>query len=178
MPTRFSAGFSTSAIFRNVSLPVTMTSALASMPATAQSPPFAFEDVDFTPECEPNEAFGRLLVLILGPASENGSGAAFDEALFNAVSGDTYHVLRLDRPASWHGLRLVEVRLQFGIERGPANYALAFADDPERVRSVWNARGWNLPRAGEVREIDDEVITTSVGIATDGVLATVTCSSD
>ena len=58
----------------------------------------------------------------------------------------------------------MEVRLHHGIESGPSNHSLIFADDPERLRQVWNARGWNLPPAGEPRVLEDAVITTAVGL--------------
>jgi len=153
---------------------------LANSSPAASEPavPFALEDVDFEPDCAPNAAFNRLLTLLFGLGSFPDNAAAFDEPLHNAVSGDTHHVLRLDRAAEWHGLHLVEVRAEFGIERGPANLALVFADNPRRVREVWNARGWDLPPAGESRVIEDRVIRTAVGIATDGPLSVVTCFSD
>ena len=150
-----------------------------STPAAAQSStPFAFEDVDFTSDCSPNAAFHRLLGILLGSSVDEDAEPEFDELLFNAVSGDTDHVLRLSEPAAWYGLRLVEVRTHFGIERGPYNHSLVFADGPDRVREVWNARGWRLPVAGEIRAIDDEAIDTAVGIEADGELAAVTCFVD
>ena len=153
----------------------------AGRPGAAQSPPqpFSFEDVDFTPQCVPNRTFDRLLAVFMPrvPAGAEEAPAVFDEPAFNAVSGDAFHALRLDREAAWHGLRLVEVRLVYGIERGPANYTLVFADDPELVRSVWNARGWNLPPVGEPREIDGRG-PDWIGVRDDGALATVTCFHD
>jgi hypothetical protein len=146
--------------------------------ADAAFAPFAIADVDFEPDCAPNPAFNRLLTLLFGLGSFPDNAAAFDEPLHNALAGDTHHVLRLDRAAEWHGLRLVEVRADFGIERGPANLALVFADDPARVREVWNARGWNLPPTGESRVIDHAVIRIAVGIESDGSLSAVTCFAD
>lgn len=155
--------------------------AVTPVPAGAEQatfPPFALEDVDFESDCAPNAAFNRLLTLLFGLGSFPDNAAAYDEPLHNAVSGDAHHVLRLDRTAAWHGLHLAEIRADFGIERGPANLALVFADDPDRVRAVWNARGWNLPPPGESRVIDDEVIRIAVRIETDGPLSAVSCLSD
>ncbi len=151
---------------------------MSSPAAPADAAPFALEQVDFEPDCAPNAAFNRLLTLLLGLGSFPDNASAFDEPLHNAVAGDTHHVLQLDRAMDWHGLHLVEVRADFGIERGPANVALVFADDPDRVRAVWNARGWNLPPAGESRVIDDKVIRIAVGIETDGPHSAVTCFAD
>jgi hypothetical protein len=147
--------------------------------AQPSQPPFSYQDVDFTPGCRPNAAFDRLLGVLL-PRSAGGEDAEpeFDEPLYNAVSGYSYHVLHLSNAAEWNGLRLVEVRLHHGIESGPSNASLVFADNPGRVREVWNARGWNLPPAGETRVIEDEIITTAVGIEMDGELAAVTCFVD
>jgi hypothetical protein len=154
--------------------------ALASgVPAAAQpAEPFSFEDVDFTPACEPNVAFGRLLTVLFGPPIEGGGDPVIDEAVYNAVSATALHVLRLRREIRWHGLRLVEVRALNGVESGPSNLSLVFADSPERVREVWNARGWNLPLVGEQRVIDDEGVRVAVGIEADGALAVVTCFGD
>ena len=142
-------------------------------------PPFAIEDVDFTADCAPNAAFERLLTVLLPQtASESDALPGFDEPLFDAVSGHTSHVLRFAKARNWHGLHLAEARLLFGIESGPANYSLVFADPPERVGEVWNARGWRLPPVGERSTLGDEVILTAVGVEADGELTTVTCFSD
>ena len=150
-------------------------------PLVAQAPrSFSIEDIDFTRDCAPNAAFERLLTVLLPRSASETADAppAFDEPLFNAVSGHAVHVLHFHQSQPWHGLHLAEVRLLFGIESGSPNHSLVFADPPERVRAVWNARGWDLPPADETRVIDDEVILTAVGIEADGALAAVTCFSD
>jgi len=150
-----------------------------SSPAIAQTaPPFTLESVDFTPDCAPNAAFNRLLTLLFGLGNFPGNRAAFDEPLHNAVAGDAHHVLHLDRPVAWHGLHLAEVRADLGIERGPANLALVFADSSDRVREVWNARGWNLPAPGQTRAVGDGVAPVSIGVTSAGALAAVTCFRD
>ena len=103
---------------------------------------------------------------------------SFDEPLYNAVSGAVLHELQLNREVSWRGLRLVAVQYYQGIESGPSNFSLLFADSPERVREVWNERGWNLPPVGETRVLEDEVIVTAVGVEEDGQRAAVTCFVD
>jgi hypothetical protein len=153
--------------------------ALSSAPLAAQDAPFALDAVGFTPGCGPNEAFVRLLTLMLGPRpTAEQADAAYDEAVLDAVAGDMRHVLHFNQPVAWNGLNLAEVRLQFGIESGPASFGLAFADDPERVQAVWNAQGWDLPPAGASRVVDDEVVKVSIGMARDGALTTVTCFAD
>jgi hypothetical protein len=151
------------------------------VPAAGQDPqPFSLAEVDFSPNCDPNAAFERLMVLLL-PGSATGADSAqpaFDEPLYNAAAGAVMHVLDLEHEAPWHGLRLVGVRYYHGIESGPSNHSLVFADNPERVREVWNARGWNLPPAGETRVIEDEEILTAIGIEADGRGAAVTCFVD
>jgi len=148
---------------------------LATSPAVGQGlAAFSFEEVDFVRQCEPNPALGRLFALFV-PSYDD---AVFDEPVFNAVSGDVSQVLRLDDPAAWHGLQLLEVRFNHGVERGPVNYTLAFADSPERVREVWNARGWNLPPVGETREVEGLEGYAYVGVEADDGLATVTCYRD
>jgi hypothetical protein len=150
------------------------------LPTAAQAalPPFSFDDVDFTRDCRPNAAFGRLLGVMTPSAPADDSEWRFDEPVYNAVAGHASHVLSLDREVGWHGLRLVEVRFFHGIERGPANFTLAFAESPEQVRAVWNARGWNLPPAGETREIEGLDGYASIGVEADGALAAVTCFRD
>jgi hypothetical protein len=155
----------------------TLALVLAASPAAAQDPPaFSFEDVDFVRQCEPNPSLGRLFALFV--PSFDDDDAVFDVPVFNAVSGDVSQVLRLDDPASWHGLQLLEIRFNHGVERGPVNYTLAFADSPERVREVWNARGWHLPAVGETREVEGLEGYASVGVEGSEGLATVTCYRD
>jgi hypothetical protein len=141
--------------------------------------PFSIEDVDLTRDCEPNAALVRMFSMF-GAAAPDADAAewAFDEPLYNAVSGDVSQVLRLDDARAWHGLHLAEVRFDHGIERGPVNYTLAFEDSPERVREVWNARGWELPPVGETREVEGLEGYASVGVEADRNLATVTCYRD
>jgi hypothetical protein len=167
--------------FRAIALLAASIPALGS-PAAAQSssPPFAFEDVDFASDCSPNAAFDRLLTLLLpkAPAVPHDTVPVIDEPLLNAAPGAVAHVLHLGREVEWHGLRLVEVRLFQGIESGPTNHSLVFADSPQRVRAVWNARGWSLPGPGETRVLEDEVIVTAVGIEAKGEFVAVTCFVD
>lgn len=143
-------------------------------------PPFALSDVDFTRDCARNPAFERLLTVLFGPpdAKDRWEPANFDEPLHNATGGITEHRLEFSEAKDWNGLRLREVRAYLGIESGPVNYTLAFEDSAERVREVWNARGWNLPPTGQLRTLEGEDIHTAVGIETDGTLTLVTCYID
>jgi hypothetical protein len=142
--------------------------------------PFAIEDVDFTRDCRPNDALARLFTMFGGaaPADADAAEWTFDGPLYNAVGGDVSQVLRLDDAAPWHGLRLVEARFDHGIERGPVNYTLAFEDSPERVRAVWNERGWQLPPVGETRDVEGLEGYAVIGVEAAGALATVTCYRD
>ena len=120
-----------------------------------------------------------MTVLLSSPSDVNGTAdPEFDESLYNAVSGTVSHVLLLDREVPWHGLSLVGIRFDHGVESGPSNLSLLFADRPERVREVWNERGWNLPQPGETRVIEDKAILTAVGVHSDGQQAAVTCFVD
>lgn len=156
----------------------------ASLPAQAQPagfPPFSLAEIDFTRDCGPNEAFERLLSLLGRPAADNPAdhGPAFDEPLHNAVSGETWQRLLFDRAADWHGLRLRGVELHHGIERGPVNYRLLFEDPPEKVREVWNARGWNLPPIEGSRDVEGLAGYASVALGRDaGGGGSVTCFRD
>jgi hypothetical protein len=155
--------------------------AVTAASADAQElPPFAWEDVDFAPDCAPNAAFERLLGLLLSrPSADAGDTMPkIDEPLYNAVSGTAEHGLHLQRDVPWHGLRLAGVRFRHGIESGPSNLSLVFSDSPERVREVWNERGWSLPPVGEERVLDGEAVRTAVGVNSDGQHAAVTCMRD
>lgn len=147
----------------------------ASIPAAGQEP-FPFEEIDFTPDCAPNVAFNRLLSVFV--PSHDDSGSVSGTPIYELVSGDVSQVLWLDRAAAWHGLGLVGVRFDHGIERGPANFTLVFAEEPERVRTVWNARGWSLPPVGQTRDVEDLEGYASIGVEADGEGATVTCYRD
>lgn len=162
---------------------VALVAAVLPTPLGAQQralPPFSFADVDFQPNCVPNAAFVRALALLLPatPADAGGGAPEVDLPLYDAASGAVVHTLQLGRAFDWHGLRLVEVRFYHGIESGPSNHSLVFADTPGRVAEVWNARGWNLPPAGQTRVIEDEGVRVAVGIESQGDLAAVTCFSD
>jgi hypothetical protein len=150
--------------------------------ASESYPPFALADVGFTADCNPNDAFGRLLTLFSGGRSkpiEEDEAPDFDEPLYNAVSGDISRELMLDDSAGWHGLHLKRIELYHGIERGPANYSLVFDDPPEKVREVWNARGWNLPPVNEDRDIEGLEGYASIMVAAEeGGYASVTCFRD
>ena len=154
--------------------------ALPAAPALAQAEPaaFAMGDVGFTADCGPNAGLARLFTLFVPQPPTDDREWSFDEPLYNAVSGNASQTLYLDDPGDWHGLKLVEVRFFHGIERGPVNYTLAFADQPERVRAVWNARGWKLPPVGELRDVEGLEGYAYIGVEADGELATVTCYRD
>ncbi len=153
-----------------------MAALFAARPAAAE--PFALEDVDFEADCAPNAAFLRLLTLLYGPPNESEAEPAYDAPLLAAVSGHATGAVHFAGERPWHGLRLVAVGTYHGIESGPSNHAMVFADSPERVREVWNARGWNLPPPGETRMLEDEPIAVAIGVAADGAGAAVTCSVD
>lgn len=155
------------------------------MPAHAQAtpfPPFSFADVDFTRACYPNEALERLLSLLgRGGTARPADDAVpvFDEPLYNAVSANAWQRLMFDEAVDWHGLHLEGVELFHGIERGPANYTLLFEDSPERVREVWNARGWNLPPVDASRDIEGLENYAMIMVAREGDGRTsVTCFRD
>lgn len=141
---------------------------------------FSLEDVDFMPDCHPNAALLRLFSVFVPRRQTDPANATplVDEALYDAVSGEATLVLWLDNPAQWHGLHLVGVRYQHGIERGPMNYTLVFADRPERVRAVWNARGWQLPPPGETRDVAGLENYVSIGIHPEEEQTAVTCFRD
>ena len=130
--------------------------AAASMAAPTKSPPFRWEDVGFTADCDPNPALERALSILTGPVATNQIDREFDESLYTAVSGEVSRELFLDEPQPWHGLKLTGVKLYTGVERGPINYYLYFAEDAERVRSVWNNMGWKLPSITETREVIED----------------------
>ena len=149
------------------------------LPAAAQPEPrpFALADVDFTTDCNPNPAFERLLGAFLHRYTDD--NAELDAPVYAAVSGDTHHRLMFDDPAPWHGLHLKSIDLYFGIERGPVNYSLVFDDPPERVREVWNGRGWHLPAVNDTRDVEGLEGYASIGVQADeGDFATVTCFRD
>jgi len=118
---------------------------------------FQVEQIDFEPDCSPNAAFQKIVDMM--------AGQDIDLSILQAVSGNIEHQLALDEPADWHGLKLAGVHLYFGIERGPANYSLIFEDRPEEVRAVWNGRGWNLPAAGQARDIEGLEGYAAIGVS-------------
>jgi hypothetical protein len=147
---------------------------------SSKYPPFRFEDVSFTKDCQPNEAFERLITLLTGPTPKLADDAVpdFDEPLYNAVAGDRSYQLRLDEPKAWNGLRLTGISLYFGIERGPANYILSFEEDAGKVRTVWNKLGWNLPAVNQNRDVEGLEGYAFIGVSGDNNGGQVGCFRD
>jgi hypothetical protein len=146
----------------------------------AKYPPFQFQDVGFTKDCQPNEAFERLITLLTGPTPKLADDQVpdFDEPLYNAVSGDRSYKLMLDEPKAWNGLRLNGVSLYFGIERGPANYILTFEENAETVRTVWNKLGWKLPAVNQSRDVEGLEGYAFIGVSGDDNGGQVGCFRD
>jgi hypothetical protein len=86
-------------------------------------------------------------------------------------------VADLDLSGRWHGLSLIGLRRSFYEESDVGAFQLRFAESPERVRDVLNGHGFRLPPVGQVRAIDQEGITTSLGIERDGDGAALTCTT-
>lgn len=154
---------------------------IAAAPAAATDyPPFDFQEVGFTKDCQPNAAFERLMTLMTGPSRRMADDEQpdIDGPLYDAISGDTTHSLMLDTPKPWHGLKLIGVNLAFGIERGPANYMLLFEDDAQKVRTTWNNLGWMLPAIDDVRDVDGLEGYAFIGVSRSGNGAMVGCFRD
>jgi len=86
-------------------------------------------------------------------------------------------VADLDLSGHWHGLALTGLRRSFYEESDVGAFQLRFAEPAERVREVLTGHGFRLPPVGQVREIDEEGITTSLGIERDGDGAALTCTT-
>lgn len=151
-------------------------SSLASVATEPLPEPRDFFDpvqIGFEPDCTPNAGFQKIVEMMAGEQP--------DLSILQTVSGNIEHHLELDEPVNWHGLKLSGFHLYFGIERGPYNYSLMFADGPDDVRAVWNQRGWNLPPIGQARDIDGLEGYASIGISPssgDGETTRVTCWRD
>ena len=115
--------------------------------------PFNWQDVGFTPDCNPNPAFERLLGIFARNPAPSDQEPIYDEGLYHAVSGETSQELQLDSPVDWHGLKLTGIRLYSGVERGPVNYYIYFEEGPDTVRARWNALGWKIPAGDGVQEV-------------------------
>ncbi len=143
-------------------------------------PPFALSDVGFTKDCNPNPAFVRLLSILSGPPRDYSDNTApdIDIPVYNAVSGDTSQSLSLDTPADWNGLKLIGVSVNSGIERGPVNYAIQFADSAETVLATWNKLGWKFKAIDDARDVEGLEGYASIGVSKMGDGASVTCWRD
>ena len=86
-------------------------------------------------------------------------------------------VADLDLSGRWHGLALTGLRRSFYEESDVGAFQLRFAEPPERVREILTGHGFRLPPVGQVREIDEDGITTSLGIERDGDGAALTCTT-
>lgn len=86
-------------------------------------------------------------------------------------------VADLDLQGRWHGLAVAGLRRSFYEESDVGAFQVRFAEPPERVREVLNRNGFRLPAVGELREIDEEGITTSLGIERTEGGAALTCTT-
>lgn len=86
-------------------------------------------------------------------------------------------VADLDLSGRWHGLELTGLRRSFYEESDVGGFQLRFAESPERVRDVLIGHGFRLASVGEVREIYEEGLTTSLEIERDGDGAALTCTT-
>jgi hypothetical protein len=86
-------------------------------------------------------------------------------------------VADLDLPGRWHGLAVTGLRRSFYEESDVGAFQVRFAQAPERVREALNRQGFRLPPVGALREIDEEGITTSLGIERSEGGAALTCTT-
>ncbi len=130
-------------------------------------PPFSINDVGFTKDCGPNNAFIRLMTLIKSPVYEHNDEDKvpdFDEPLFNAVNGATSQRIYFTEPETWNDLQFTGVENLQGIESGPNNYTMFFDDSSEKVITKFKKLGWNLPPAGEMLELSGKYDSAEVSI--------------
>lgn len=93
--------------------------------------------------------------------------------------GDTLHSYIYPSAGSrWHGLTLILIERETGIESGPYNVSLIFAEPPEIARPLLNQIGFDLPASGQHRVIDDEVIESGVQFGPHLEGSMLTCYSD
>jgi hypothetical protein len=138
---------------------------------------FDISRIGFTELCEPNPAFERLLGVLIGRRPD-GDRAVADPAIMDVLAGNLLHKLELDEAVAWNGLRLKGVELQFGIERGPANYGLLFEDEPTRVVAVLNERGFDLRQPGAFRDVPGLEGYASMGVDQSGERSALWCMRD
>lgn len=86
-------------------------------------------------------------------------------------------VADLDLPGRWHGLAVTGLRRSFYEESDVGAFQLRFAEAPERVRDILNRQGFRLPPVGEVREVEEEGMTVSLGIERTEGGAALTCTT-
>lgn len=86
-------------------------------------------------------------------------------------------VADLDLPGRWHGLAVTGLRRSFYEESDVGAFQVRFAEPSERVRETLGRQGFRLPPVGEVRELDEEGISTVIGIETIEGGAALTCAT-
>lgn len=152
---------------------------LAAMPAAAQDG--AVRDgegqlaigFDKPEACEPNAALRRLIVFIDGRDGAERYAGAMDE-----VSGTLVHRLDFVRPEPWRGLSLTGVELVRGIESGPSNLSLLFAEPADMVLPVLQQSGFPLSTVGEAYRRTDREVAAGIVLEDDGRGSSLTCYSD
>ncbi len=70
----------------------------------------------------------------------------------------------LDFAGRWHGLAVVGLTRSFYEESDASAFQVRFAEPPVRVRETLIRQGFRLPAVGEMREFDDEGLSTYIGI--------------
>ncbi|HST37300.1 MAG TPA: hypothetical protein VLK25_11805 [Allosphingosinicella sp.] len=86
-------------------------------------------------------------------------------------------VADLELAGRWHGLGVTGLRRSFYEESDVGAFQVRFAETPERVREVLDRQGFRLPPVGALREIDEEGMTTSLGIERSDGGAALTCTT-
>ena len=92
------------------------------------------------------------------------AGAEFDVEGFGRVVprieriGQGWFRIAAATRGDWHGLSLLSIELESGIESGPFNVGLVFSDPPEAARARLNRLGFDLPMVGQSRLTETEVI--------------------
>lgn len=123
--------------------------------------------------CTPNPSLAQLIDHLSGR-----SGSTRSLEMTRSIGGHLLHRLVFNQPEAWQGLRLVSIEVLHGIESGPANLSLRFADAPETALRQLRRIGFPLEMVGRRHLIDERIVESGIVLEADGAGSVLTCYSD
>jgi hypothetical protein len=112
------------------------------------------------------------------PGFERPIAPTFERTVAPLPNGSERHVIAgLPLTGTWHGLRVVGLKLDFFEESDVSSRQILFEQPAEPVRDALRAAGFDLPPVGDFREMEGEGMLPSIGVDREGSGAALICTT-